>query len=289
MPHDQPVIPVRSADGHAFELIHVQAARARASLLFLPGMGLSARQYIAFAQALAEKDITVYLHEYRGLGSSSLRASRTVDWGYRELLERDISAVLQRLESQPRPLPLIVGGHSLGSQLAALAAAMNPLAVSGLLLVAGGVPFWREFPTRLGLPLRIAQTVMPLIASLIGHYPGRKLGFAGREARSVMRDWSRSGRTGSYRVSGMDSDLDSAMARLETPILGIRMADDWLIPETSFRGLLDRLGKGPATSKLVDGRHADHYGWMQQPGTVVGLVDSWLNSFGSGQSSRDIS
>ena len=53
MPHDEPVIDVESRDGHRFQLIDIAPARAERAMLLLPGMGISARHYIAFARATA--------------------------------------------------------------------------------------------------------------------------------------------------------------------------------------------------------------------------------------------
>ena len=65
---------------------------ARRSLLWLPALGVAARHYLPLAQALARRDTAVFLHEWRGHGSSSLRAGRGCDWGYRELLQLDLAA-----------------------------------------------------------------------------------------------------------------------------------------------------------------------------------------------------
>ncbi|AJQ87409.1 hypothetical protein FE36_08555 [Xanthomonas oryzae pv. oryzicola] len=53
-------------------------------------MGVAARHYQPFAHALAPLGVAVYLHEWRGSGSSRLRPSREHDWGYRTLLADDL-------------------------------------------------------------------------------------------------------------------------------------------------------------------------------------------------------
>jgi len=88
-PRQPTALPVSSADGHSFELLAYLPAQPRACLLWLPALGVAARHYQAFAQALAEYDIAVFLHEWRGNGSSGLRPDRSHDWGYKELLQLD--------------------------------------------------------------------------------------------------------------------------------------------------------------------------------------------------------
>ena len=87
MPHDQATLTIERPDGHCFELIHVVATTPRHSLFFVPGMGLSARLFIPFAQSLTGIGVETFIHEWRGNGSSNWRASRARDWSYAELLD----------------------------------------------------------------------------------------------------------------------------------------------------------------------------------------------------------
>lgn len=280
MPHQQPVVEVVTSDQHRFELIQVPARPARASLLFLPGMGVSARQYIDFGQALSRHGVETFIHEWRGIGSSSLRADRRNDWGYRELLEQDLLAALAQVQNRIDKRPLILGGHSLGSQLACLLGALRPAGCSGLLIVAGGAPYWRAFSgwMRAGLPAVFFG--MPAIAALVGHYPGRRLGFAGREARGVIRDWTRSGRSGIYAPEKMTTDLEAGMHGLDRPVLGLRMADDWFVPASSLDCLLGKLGSSQIRRHCLKRESlsgpADHYRWMREPDASARCIAKWL-------------
>ena len=279
MPHDQPVIPVETSDGHTFELIHIRLPDAVARLLFLPGMGLSARHYIRFSQSLAGWGIETLIHEWRGLGSSSLRAAREVDWGYRELLEHDVDSSIEEAMRLPPNLPLLIGGHSLGSQLGLLAAAIRPDDIRGLLIVAGGAPYWRCFRGWMRHALRAIFLGMPAVAGLVGHYPGRRLGFAGRESKSVIRDWARSGKTGVYEPEGMAFDFEAALTELRAPVLSVRMADDWFVPQASLDWLTSKLTS--AEQQVIDisaeglAGPADHYRWMREPETTAAAIGQW--------------
>ena len=279
MPHNQPIIPLRSDDGHYFELIAAPASQSTATLLFLPGMGLSARQYIPFAQSLAATGIDALIHEWRGLGSSSLRAARSVDWGYRELLELDLATSINPASKQSEGKALLIGGHSLGSQLALLAAAQRPHDCQGLIIVAGGAPYWRCFNGWMQAALRSIFVGMPLIARAFGHYPGRQLGFAGREARGVIADWADSGRTGEYRPRNLDFDFQSSLARLTCPLLSVRMEDDWFVPQESLDWLTNKLSRSTSTQVNIDRLNmqglADHYQWMKQPDTTAAAIAGW--------------
>ena len=225
-------LPLRAADGAGCDLIVVAPARPRAGLLWLPALGVAARHYLPLAAALAQQGVAVAVHEWRGLGSSDRRAGRRCDWGYRELLTLDIPASRAAAGATCPGLPWLLGGHSLGAQLAALAVARAPATAVGLIAVAGGVPDWRTFPPAWRLPLRSLYFSAPLLARLFGHYPGRRLRFAGNEARGVIADWAASGARGRYAAHGLDDDLQAALAALRLPVLGL--ADDRLVPAASL-------------------------------------------------------
>lgn len=283
MPHDQPVIPVTARDGHRFELIHVAAERPQHAMLFLPGMGLSARLFIRFARALAEHGISVFIHEWRGNGSSNRRASRRSNWGYRELLE-DIEAAREAVSGR-LPGGCLIAGHSLGSQFACLSAAARPEGCNGLVVVAGGSPFWRVFPLPMKAVMMTVMIAFPALGSLIGYYPGKRLGFAGNEARDVMADWARSARTGRYEPSGVKVDLEARLRELRLPVLALDMADDWFVPAESLEWLTGKLADCEVAKRVIeiedDERKADHYAWMKRPDSTAEAIEEWVSGVGA--------
>ena len=280
MPHDQPIVDVETEDGHRFELIDVARPDPARAMLLLPGMGISARHYIAFAQCLAERGTRVFIHEWRGNGSSSLRAGRGRDWGYRELIETDLEAA-RRAAAECAASPLWLGGHSLGSQLACLAAARRPESAAGLVLIAGGAPFASVFNWRMRLLLAVVYRAFPMLSGLVGHFPGKRMGFAGTEAHRVMADWAHTGRTGRYDLDTLDFKAEAALGRLELPVLTVRMEADGWVPPASLEWLLAKLPGCRIERRVVttgaQGKRADHFGWLESPDISAGIVAAWLD------------
>jgi predicted alpha/beta hydrolase len=269
-------VPVTAADGHRTILQARVPDLPRATLLWLPGMGIAARHFLAFAEALSGRGFAVFVHDWRGIGSSSLRAGRHSDWGYREVLTFDLPACEAAIANVLPGLPRIVGGHSLGGQLASCRLALAPDSASQLWLVASGVPYWRTFPLRNAWWLPTAYQAMRSLAILCGKLPGRRLGFGGEEARSLIRDWTASGLTGRYAAAGLDVDLESALARVDVPIHAVNMGRDWLAPESSLRALLAKMPRAAARVVVLEEAapevQADHYAWMRQPLATVGAL-----------------
>lgn len=272
------VEPLRMADGASSDLLlYLPAGDIAATLLWVPAMGVGARHYELLALALSARGIAVAIHEWRGIGSSDRRASRRLNWGYRELLHDDLPVSLRRLHQAAPAAPLYVGGHSLGGQLASLLAATSAIPVAGVSLVASGAPYWRRFKPWVGL----AYVAAPLLAALVGRLPGRGIGFGGNEARGVIADWSRSGRTGRYAASGLDVDLEAALRHQKAPILAQRLRDDWFGPAASLAFLLDKMPDAPREVSVVGpddigGAPADHFAWMKVPGSIADRIADWV-------------
>jgi len=276
---DASPLPVQTGDGHRFELLARVPTQPRARLLWLPALGVAARHYLPFADALAARGIAVYLHEWRGNGSSSLRPSRTQDWGYREILEHDLPASLAQMP-EDAVTPLIIGGHSLGGQLACCFAGLHPQRFARVWLVASGTPYWRTFPAPRGWALPLVYRFLPWLAQRQGVLHGKKLGFGGTEARGLIRDWSRVGLNNHYAAVGMATDLEAGMRTLQGQATAVVMDHDWLAPPSSMQALLAKMPGMRAQLSVLSaqalGMRADHFAWMKTPEAVV---EQLLHSF----------
>ena len=284
MPATGDGLAVVAGDGHRFRLLLRAPATPHTALLWLPALGVAARHYLPFAEALAARGIAVFVHEWRGHGSSSLRAGHDVDWGYRELLEHDLPASLGLIDQQFAALPKIVGGHSLGGQLAACLLALQPQTANRLWLIASGSPFWRIFPRPRRWLLPLAYRFLPWLADRNGSLPGRSVGFGGKEARGVMRDWTRTGLSGRYAGKDMAIDLDAELVHVRVEVDAVRLADDWLVPAASLKFLLEKMQPSATRVRVIDanqlGARADHFAWMKHPDAVADALIATISSIG---------
>lgn len=271
-------LDVTAADGHRFELLAHVPPRPGAAVLWLPALGVAARHYLPLADALAARGVAVFVHEWRGNGSSSLRADRNTDWGYRELLLHDIPAAEAAARMAVPGVPLRLGGHSLGGQLACCHAGLHPGAFAALWLVASGTPWWHGFPAPRRWLLPLAYRFLPWLAQRRGALPGRRLGFGGTEARGLIRDWARVGLSGRYAATGLSVDLEAAMQALALPVHALLFDADWLAPAGSMRHLLSKMPAAPATLRIMCGNElgarADHFSWMKSPAIVAAALAS---------------
>lgn len=280
--HRDDMIEYVAADAHRVSMRVLCADNPAAPILLcLPAMGVAASYYAGFCEALRESGMHVAMSDLRGLGSSSLRASRSCDFGYHEILSRDLGAFVAVVEEQFPASPRYLFGHSLGGQLWSLYLSANPHAAAGLVTMAScNVHYvgWEE-PAR----YRVLGTAFLLraIGAVLGYVPADRLGFAGNEARTLIIDWFNNCLTGNYRVTNDTIEYESALRVMGKPVLALSLEGDGLAPQRSVDNLILKMRAASVTrrhlclSELGLARPS-HFSWTKRPAPVVGLILEWV-------------
>lgn len=237
-------IDVQAPDGPTSKLLLARSATGRGPLvLMIPALGMEAGYYDRFARQLAERGIHAAAMELRGNGTSSLRASHEVDFGYGDLLAKDLPAAIEAARAAVPGAPLFLLGHSLGGQLATAFAGLHPeAALEGLIFVASGTPYYKTwgFPGR--QILWVVARLFPWLADRVGYFPGERIGFATREARTVMRDWATLLRRGEFHLRNWEGPpIEAAIRGVELPILSITLEKDIFVPRHVAEHMLAKM------------------------------------------------
>jgi fermentation-respiration switch protein FrsA (DUF1100 family) len=121
---------VETGDGERLQCWHLPRTNARAQVIYFHGNGGNLAVWSDVLVGLWQQGFAVVALDYRGYGLSTGRPSE-------KGLYRDVDALLQWLESQPRrdSAPVIYWGRSLGTVMAAYAASRR--APDGVVLEAG--------------------------------------------------------------------------------------------------------------------------------------------------------
>ena len=275
-------IDVKASDGYEVPLEFFSAEQPGAKLLILPALGVQARLYRRLGAVLAESGISTVAMEQRGHGRSSLRPSRSCDYGFREWLEVDIPAALGWLNRQPGRVPVFLAGHSLGGHLSLMYRALNPDSLAGLVLLTTSTPWYECFHGRERLLLQFLIKGMPGLTALLGYYPGDKIGFGGRESRRLMSDWLVMARFNRYEARGIDVDIESAVQAGACPLLSIYCDRDKLAPLHGIEAVTRRLPEYEIhwfeiTSDAL-GARADHISWSRQPTIAAETIGRWITA-----------
>ncbi len=267
------------AERTRFSITLVRApSPGRATVLVVPAMGMPAGYYDKLISDLAASGLGASVMELRGHETSGGRLPGwRYNFGYADLVD-DVAAAVDHLGRISPDSPICLLGHSLGAHVSSVYAAHHAERVSGLIMVAAGSIHWRLWSVK---HLILTQGVA-LLAHLIGHHPGTRLGFGGREARGVMADWARFARTGSLRFGRPRTDHQQALRRLALPALVVSIEGDSLAPARAVDGLvatmpsltLTRVHADPSARGLSG---TDHFRWVRTPDLVVPTIRSWLD------------
>ena len=274
------ILRVRSSDGAETDATVYAAAYAQAPVVLIwSAMGVSARFYQPLAEKIAGSGLNAVTVDLRGIGSSSLRARRGTDFGYATLVEKDWPAAVAAVRARFPQSPLWLLGHSLGGQLSALYLAQNPGTANGLLLVASGSVYYKGWngTTRWGT-LFFTQFAAGL-ATLLGYFPGKRVGFGGTEAKTVMRDWARVARNGRYQPTGTGFDYEAALSRMSLPVFGITLTRDNFASRQAMHNLLAKMPAAKTEHRHLraedtGGIGLDHFNWVKNADAIVPLLSS---------------
>lgn len=253
----------------------------RAVLLLLPALGIRASFYRKLATGLAERGVTTVVVEQRGNGESPYRPGRQHTFTLCDYLREDIVAVTVWCQQQFPDRPIYIGGHSLGGHMASIAAGENPNSYAGVVHLACGFPYHKDFPQPASGFVKLLIVIIPMLTAVLGHYPGHWFKFGGHEFRGLMMDWRNWARFGRYAVSGIE-DADDRVAAYEGRVLSIAFEKDSLATDeaiersrAALRGArLTRLKLG----KEEQGEFLGHVDWGKRPAGVVQALSRWLGS-----------
>lgn len=251
-------------------------------VVVLPAMGMAARHYAPLARSLHAAGLTVVTCDLRGHGESGPAPNRGVRFGYREIVEQDIGAVLDAVaEAYPRA-PRLLLGHSLGGQLGMVHCGVFRPRLAGAVLVASGSAWYRTFGPWRGPRWLVLSQFSVLASAVLGHWPGERFGFGGRESAGLMRDWARQMRTGRYRVGGAVADYERALAEVDLPLLAVDVQNDELAPPRAVDHLCAKLTSARVerwsyTAEQADGRPLDHFRWIRHNRGLVERIARWVH------------
>lgn len=249
-------------------------------VVLLPAMGTPARTYLPLVRALHRQGMTVVTTDLRGQGESVPVPARGVRFGYREIVEHDIGAVLDLVGAAYPTAPRLLLGHSLGGQLGLVHCGLfQPPRLDGVVLVASGSAWYRALG-RDGAGWLVRSQLGAAGAGVLGYWPGDRFGFGGRETARLMRDWARQVRTGRYTVPGARADYERALRAVALPVLAVDVENDTLAPPAAVDHLCAKL-PAARVERLhyacadADGRPLDHFRWIRHHGRLVERVGAW--------------
>lgn len=249
-------------------------------VIVLPAMGVSAQKYRHSLGELTARGLSAAAVDYRGFGASTPRTTRGSTLSYHDVAVVDIPAIVADLRARFPARPVILLGHSLGSQTGLMYAATAPDALDGIALVGAGLPHYRVYPGLSALGPLIAPSACAAIAHLVGYYPGDTLNFLGRQPRPLIKDWARLSRTGEFDAIGRGTNYRTLMQEIHLPILAVTVEGDTMTPPQSLDALLEYVPHADVTrwhcdAAQTNGAAAGHISWIRHGGAIAEQLSHW--------------
>jgi predicted alpha/beta hydrolase len=275
-------LTITSNDQHRFDATFYLTPDSSAPvLIFLSALGTPAKVYRHLGMEMVQHGVQVCTPDWRGIDSSSVRASRSSDFGYRHLVELDIPALIAAVRHRAPRAPIWLGGHSLGGQMALIATAGNSEHIAGVVLLASGSVHLPCYHGKLRWGVRLLTVVSSMIGPILGYFPGARIGFGGREAAGLMRDWSYVARTGEYRPVGSQLDYEHQLRDLDRSVLAITFAADSWAPAQATQALLRKVTRCKPVhlhwdASETEGVAVDHYSWIKRPNLIAPSIAQFI-------------
>ena len=239
--------------------------------LVLPALGVPAGAYRRLAEALAAAGTPTGVAEWRGTGASPVRAARDVDWGYTDLLAHEVLGGIAALRARlVADTPVAIIGHSLGGHLGLMARAMAAPGLAGVFTVASGTPTLRFFAPKLRWLLRVVLGTHRLSGPMLGYFPGHRVGFGGRQPRTLMDEWALLARLGRFEIQGRNLLAPRSEQASRIPVHSLSLPQDAYAPRAATEHLLQLAGvDGSAVERFQGARPLGHFDWLKEPGEVA--------------------
>lgn len=168
---------------------HAGADARRPVVIVNPATSVCCDYYARFADFLHRHGFDVVLYDYRGIGRSRPRSLKGFEAGWIDWGCLDFEAALRYVEREFPGQPIHAVGHSVGGVLIGMAPSGGR--VSRVFTMGAQYAYWRDYAPAMRLRMLLKWHVaMPLLTSLFGYFPGRRMGWLEDTPRGVVRDWT---------------------------------------------------------------------------------------------------
>ena len=268
-----------------------QQSRPLTVALVNSGAGIGSHYYDRFARFLSQCGVPTLVYDYRGIAKSrppSLRGfvASVEDWG-----SKDCAAVLEWLSSRYPGARRVVVGHSVGGFVTGFVT--NGPLIDRMLLIGAHTGYWRDYAPRARAGMYLLwHTLMPLLTSALGYFPGRRLHLLEDLPAGVALEWANRRQPDFWwNKTMLDGSVDTewrenALRRFQAiraRTLSLRFSDDVFATEAATDRLLGLFQSCPTTRMVV--RPADtgrqkigHFGFFRSRfrDTLWPPIAEWL-------------
>lgn len=231
---------------------------ARGVALIAPAAGVPHRFYVPFAEHLVRSGLDTLTWDGRGIGDSRHEtSSRDPRLTMRAWGTEDLQAAIDWATRRAPGGPIHFVGHSFGAP--ALGLARNADRISRAVFVGGQHGWYGHWPLAQRLRLGFQWYLgVPLFASILGRFPGSRLGLGEDLPQGVALEMAAWSRRPSYLGTW------EGHARLAIPILALSFADDVQAPRRAVEALLREYRSAHVLHEPLPAEGLGHFGFFSE-------------------------
>jgi len=237
------------------------------------------REYRSFAVFFQQLGYNVFTFDYRGVGDSAPSQLKGCDARLQQWAVQDADAVIRYVKTSFPGTELIYVGHGIGGELIGLAQASQY--INKLVLVSSSLSCKRLWSWKGRMRITLLKAIGSVSNSLLGYFPGKRLGFPRDLPKGVMHEWS----DWCDKPNGLfDVFPDNNYRKLTIPLFAFSFSNDWMTPEKGVQGLLSYFSNAnitwyhdhPHNQGLVKGQQICFFD-LQLKDTLWIKLEQWIN------------
>ncbi len=231
-PPEMLTIPAR--DGYPLSAArfrpHDDDSETNGVAVFCAATGTPQTLYYRCARYFAERGMTAYAWDYRGIGRSAPAVLRGFDASVATLAERDIPAVLDFVHQAHPSADLNYIGHSVGGQLMGMAE--NASLITRAVFCSSQNGYWKLQGRHQKYAVWLAaHVVLPGLTRLVGYFPWKRLSGGENLPAPMALQWAKWCRSPNYLFDDDSLPHRERYAQFRAPILAWCFTDDdWGTP-----------------------------------------------------------
>jgi predicted alpha/beta hydrolase len=239
-------IQFKAKDGYTLKGIWITPVSTSLGTVILnSATGVKKEYYLKFAHYLVQQGYRVLVYDYRGIGASApvtLKGFTATmqDWGI-----LDMNAALNYVVQEKNAAAVIWVGHSIGGQLMGLLEHRHK--IKKVLAINCSTGYWRYFTFPYNfITLFLWICVGPLLTSVYGYAPLKKIGWGESLPRGVFLEWRKWCLTKKHFATFLQKQIGaSVFSDFNKPIIAIYTDDDYIANSKTVKKILEFYPNAP--------------------------------------------
>ncbi|WP_350285411.1 alpha/beta fold hydrolase [uncultured Croceitalea sp.] len=164
------------------------SGRKKKTVIINSATGVSRSLYKNYAVYLAENGFDVMTYDYRGIAASRPKKMRGFEASFTIWGQRDFTAVLAYVKKHFPDNKVLIMGHSIGGTLVGMS--KDSSVINGILNIGAQTAFYKDWRKGKYKLYFLWHLVFPLVTSIVGYFPGKRLGLLEDIPRGVIAQWN---------------------------------------------------------------------------------------------------